>query len=49
MNENLVYDASLFVPAAPPRMVYLPSKALLRKLMRQCASCTDYKDLYYLL
>jgi len=48
IDDHDVYDDSLMKPEQPPLMVYLPSRTLMRKIMRICAACTDYTDLYYL-
>jgi len=45
---DFVYDESRFREEAPPGMVYVPSKLIMRKIMRVCASVNDFTDLYYI-
>ena len=43
----LVYDASKFTERAPPSMVFLPNKVVLRKMMKVCAQVELLTDLYF--
>ena len=45
--ENDLYDSSTFNPDIPPRMIYVPNKTVMRKLMKICISVTDSTEIYY--
>jgi len=47
ISEQLVYDASKMLPWQPPTMIFVPSRSVLRKLMRICASAKELSDIYY--
>ena len=43
----LVYDECKFTEAHPPGMIFLPSKIILRKMMKVCAQVESFSDLYF--
>jgi len=47
ITAELVYDEGKFRPSGPPTMTWVPSKVLMRKLMRVCTTVNDFTDLYY--
>ena len=47
--DEPVYGANLIENDKPPRMVFLPSKLVLRKLMKLCSKCDNISDIYYFL
>lgn len=44
---DLVYDECKFKEAAPPGMIFIPSKLVMRKIMKVCTTVRDFSDLYY--
>ena len=46
INEN-IYDGSKFNEFNPPRIVFVPSKNIMMKMMRVCAECKEPIELYY--
>ena len=49
IEDGFIYDEKLFNPYESPKLIYKPSKVVMRKLLRVCASCSDIFDLYFLL
>ena len=43
----MIYDESKFVEGAPPSMIYIPDKFLLRKIMKVCAGLETWSELFY--
>ena len=49
IDDGFAYDERYFNLHSPPEFIYKPSKVIMRKLMRCCASCSDFSDLYFLM
>ena len=45
--SELVYDECKFREDAPPGMIFVPSKIVMRKIMKVCTTVRDFSDLYY--
>ena len=46
-QKDLIYDEDKFTAETPPKMIYVPDKVLLRKMMKVCAGLETWSDLYY--
>ena len=44
--SDLVYDKSRYIQNYGPNVIYIPSKAIMFKLMRSCIKCEDSLDLW---
>ena len=47
ISDELVYDVRKMLPDHPPTMIFVPSKSVLRKLMRICASAKEVNEIHY--
>ena len=46
-NDDLIYDDCRYIdPNTPPMSVYLPSKALVFKMMKACVNCMSKEQLW---
>jgi hypothetical protein len=46
--KELVYDERKFVPFAPPSITFVPSNAIMNKIMRVCVEVKAPHELYYI-
>lgn len=45
--EESVYGNKHFHKDQPPTLLFVPSRAILHKIMKICLHCSDLTDLYY--
>jgi hypothetical protein len=46
--HNILYDSRKFNQFHPPKLIFLPSKGIMKKMMRVAVEAKDVFDLYYI-
>ena len=46
--DEMVYSETRFNPMRPPNLTFIPSKLIMKKLMRVCTEIKDPIELYYI-
>ena len=46
--HNIMYDSNKFNQFHTPKLIFLPSKGIMKKMMRVAVEAKDVFDLYYI-
>lgn len=46
--ENIMYDSKKFNQFHPPSLIFLPTKGIMKKIMRAAVEAKEVYDLYYI-
>jgi len=46
--QNILYDSRKFNQFHPPKLIFLPSKSIMKKMMKVSVEAKDIIDIYYI-